>query len=434
VPYGKGTSVEGHVCAIDNRASVCLDMGEMTGIDFGDDGDIESDVDSDGGGVGSLQDGYVTVGAGVTRLELNEALRHTGMQFMVDPGADATIGGMVACGASGTTTVKYGPIRSNILSLEVVLPPGIIVPSTGTRASKSSAGYDLTSLICGSEGTLGVITKVTVKLHPIPDNLVAARCEFDSIRDAAGAVAALRVSRIDVERCELLDGPSLDAFYRYAVRGSGDGEKERNIEVTTEEEKGKPTLFFEFSGPTPIAVEEHVTLAKLICTSPEYCGSKFVLAQDESERRALWSARHKLYHACLALRPGSSGAVVTDACVPLSKLAEVMEATSRDVLEAGVVGPCFGHAGDGNFHCIMPLLEEGIEDEDYRARVELVNAELMRRTLEAGGTCTGEHGIGYGKLTYLEKEIGENGLEMMKMIKRGLDPQNIMNPGKVVVL
>lgn len=350
---------------------------------------------------------------------------------MVDPGTEATIGGMVACGASGTTTVKYGPIRSNILSVEVVLPPpsGIIVTSTGSTTLKSSAGYDLTSLICGSEGTLGVITNVTVRLHPIPENIVAARCEFNSVGEAAGAVAVIRASRIDLERCELLDGTSLDAFNKYYNGGS------KKVNRAMEEEmKAKPTLFFEFAGPTPTAVREHVTLTESICTSPDFNGSKFTLAQDETERMELWSARHKLYHASLSLRPGAAGAVVTDACVPLSKLAEVMEATARDVEEAGVIGPCFGHAGDGNFHCIMPLLEEhGEEEENYKARVDWVNEELMRRTLKVGGTCTGEHGVGYGKLKYLEKER-ESGVEMMKILKRGLDPFNIMNPGKVLML
>lgn len=384
------------------------------------------------------------------RIRLTKCLlmtcRHTGMLFVVDPGADATIGGMVgasfhhmqylgnqiisflshilhyyvACGASGTTAVKYGTTRENILGLECVLPDGTVA-KCGTRALKSSAGYDLTSLMTGSEGTLGIITNVIVKLHPIPEHVIAAVCVFDDLYQAADSVAAMKLCDVPVARCELLDESSVAAFNQYI--------QSRNESGSIEPLQVKPTLFLEFQGASAAAVEEQAVLSESIC-SGDYGGSNFRYTSAEAERKELWSARHNLYYASLALRPGAESAILTDACVPLSKFAELVSATAQDVKDLGVVGPCFGHAGDGNFHCILPVLQE--DSEEYLANVHRVNDNLIRRTLEAGGTCTGEHGIGYGKKKYLAKQYGPGGVHMMRMIKQGIDPLNIMNPGKVV--
>uniref|UniRef100_A0A7S1DAZ0 D-lactate dehydrogenase (cytochrome) n=2 Tax=Cyclophora tenuis TaxID=216820 RepID=A0A7S1DAZ0_CYCTE len=310
-------------------------------------------------------------------------------------------------------------MRENILGLECVLPDGTIA-RCGTAALKSSAGYDLTSLMTGSEGTLGVITSVTVKLHPIPEHVMAAKCVFENLKEAAEAVAALKLCNVDLGRCELLDETSIDAFNMY-----NEGKTTEKIEQM----EVRPTIFFEFQGPSGSVVEEQVRITQAICTE-DFGGSNFQCASDEEERRQLWSARHSLYYASIALRPGSTGAIVTDVCVPLSKFASLITATAQDVRDLGVVGPCFGHAGDGNFHCILPLLET--DTEEHTARIHKVNENLIERTLEAGGTCTGEHGIGYGKMKYLESQYGPGGVQMMRTIKQAIDPLNIMNPGKVI--
>lgn len=286
---------------------------------------------------------------------------------------------------------------------------------------KSSAGYDLTSLMCGSEGTLGVITNVTVKLHPIPDHIIAATCTFDTLSDAALAIMTMKYSSVPLERCELLDESSLEAFYKYATKTP-----ESNHTAT----QLKPTLFLEFAGSTEDIVKEQVNLTEHICN--EFGGSNFEYKSDETERRSLWAARHKLYFASLALRKGATNAIITDTCVPLSKLAAVLSATAKDVKDFDVIGSCFGHAGDGNFHCILPILAD--DDDDYTNRLYQVNENLISRTLEVGGTCTGEHGIGYGKIKYLSRQYGEGGVKFMQQVKSGVDPNNIMNPGKVVIL
>ena len=311
-------------------------------------------------------------------------------------------------------------MRENILGLECVLPDGTIA-KCGTRALKSSAGYDLTSLMTGSEGTLGIITSVTVKLHPIPDHVIAATCVFEDLFQAAEAVAAMKICDVPLSRCELLDESSVAAFNLY--------NQSRNKESGIESMEVKPTLFLEFQGASAAAVEEQAVLTESICTG-DYGGSSFRYTSAEAERKELWSARHNLYYASLALRPGSNDAVLTDACVPLSKFAELISATVQDVQDLGVVGPCFGHAGDGNFHCILPIVEG--DSEEYISNVHRVNDNLIKRTLDAGGTCTGEHGIGYGKIKYLEAQYGLGGVHMMKLIKNAIDPLNIMNPGKVV--
>ena len=404
IPFGVGTSLEGHVAAI--NGGISLDMSRFTSIDLPTDD--------------QLIDAHVRVGAGVTRLALNDALRHTGLQFMVDPGADATIGGMVACGASGTAAVKYGTMRENVLGLECVLADGAIA-KCGTNALKSSAGYDLVGLMTGSEGTLGVITSVTVKLHPIPTNVVGAVCCFETLHDAAEAVSTILLCGVPVERCELLDVSSIEAFNRYAATHGYEG---GDMEL-------KSTLFLEFSGVSAAAVDEQVQMTQSICRQ-DYGAADFRFTSNESERKHLWSARHKLYYAAINSRPGAKSALVTDACVPLSKFADLVTATAEDVKTEDVVGFNFGHAGDGNFHCILPLCED--DSEDYLARVHRVNDNLIRRTIEAGGTCTGEHGVGYGKMKYLPKQYGQGGVEFMRKIKKAIDPTNIMNPGKIVEL
>jgi D-lactate dehydrogenase (cytochrome) len=401
VPFGAGTSVEGHVCCL--SGGISLDMGKFTNIEL-------PQMDGD-----SLPDPIATVGAGVTRKALNEALRHTGMQFSVDPGANATIGGMVATGASGTTAVRYGTMRENILQVECVLADDeATIVRTGTKALKNSAGYDLLSLMCGSEGTLGIITSVTVKLHPIPEHVVAAVCVFQTLKEAAEAVATLKLCEVPVVRCELLDAPSVAAFNVYNKKGP-------NMEV-------KPTLFLEFQGPTEDTLQEQIRMTESIVD--DYGGSNFQFTADDEERKALWAARHSLYYASINLRSGATEAILTDACVPLSKFAELIEATAKDVEKLGVVGPCFGHAGDGNFHCILPFLPD--DPKEYMDKLHEVNSNVIRRTLEAGGTCTGEHGVGYGKIKYLEPQYGPGAVRMMKAIKTALDPHGIMNPGKVV--
>ena len=362
-----------------------------------------------------LPDPIATVGAGVTRKTLNYELRHTGMQFVVDPGADATLGGMVATGASGTTAIRYGTMRDNILAVECILADEqATIVKAGTKALKNSAGYDLLSLLCGSEGTLGIITAVTVKLHAIPEHVIAAVCVFESLKDAAQAVATLKLSEVPLVRCELLDAPSVAAFNAYQKEGP-----DREV---------KPTLFLEFQGPTEESLEEQVRMTESIVQ--DFGGSNFQFTAGEEERKSLWSARHTLYYASLNLRPGAKGAILTDVCVPISKFAELVEATAKEVQEKGVVGPCFGHAGDGNFHCILPVLED--DSDEYMAKLHEINNNLIQRTLQVGGTCTGEHGVGYGKIKYLEKQYGLGAVQMMKSIKSALDPHNIMNPGKII--
>lgn len=412
IPYGAGTSVEGHVCAT-TEGSISLDMGAFQKIVL----PREEDYDDDHEDEGTFPDPIATVGAGVSRKTLNEALRATGLQFVVDPGADATLGGMVATGASGTTAVRYGTMRENILELECVLAEGTIVNKIGTKALKSSAGYDLVGLLCGSEGTLGVITSVTVKLHPIPEHVVAAVCVFESLADAANTVAMLKFCEVSMVRCELLDANSVAAFNRST----------KNVKKMEE----KATLFLEFQASSEQALQEQIATTEGICTSDDFNGSNFQFTTNEEERKALWAARHNLYYASINFRPGSTTAFLTDACVPLSKFATIIDATAKDIEEANLVGTCFGHAGDGNFHCIFPISETK-ESEEYMAKLFAVHDKIIRRSIAAGGTCTGEHGVGYGKIKYLGDQYGPGAVQMMEMIKRCLDPNNILNPGKVV--
>lgn len=390
IAYGAGTSLEGHIQA--PNGGVCIDVSRLDQMVSEHPEDLDCRVQ-----------------AGMTRSAVNDALRHTGLHFPVDPGADATLGGMAACGASGTTSVRYGTMRDNVLGLSVVLADGTLL-ETGSRARKSSAGYDLTKLFLGSEGTLGVITEVALRLHPVPVCVEAATARFDSLEAAADAVQALLLHGVSVARCELLDATAIDAFNAYSKQS----------------QESCPSLFLEFNGPSSEAVAAHTELALELCE--EYGGRDIQRSQDEAERTQLWKARHELYYASCALKTNGK-AIVTDACVPISRLAELVKATAADVEAQGVVGPCFGHAGDGNFHCILVYNDD--DDADYLQRLNKVNANLIERTLAAGGTCTGEHGVGSGKKAYLLREKGESAIQTMRALKKALDPSGIMNSGKV---
>jgi len=389
VPFGAGTSLEGHVAAL--HGGVCLDMTRMNRI-------LRL----------SLEDMDVSVEAGVTRKQLDARLRPEGVFFPVDPGADATVGGMVATGASGTTTVRYGAMRENVLSLTVVTAQGRVV-RTRSRARKSSAGYDLTRLFVGSEGTLGVITEATLRVYPTPEAISSAVCSFPSLEDAVACVIRTIQLGVPVARIELLDDVQMDAVNRrsglaYPVA---------------------PTLFLEFHG-SPAGVAEQSEEVKRIAS--ELGGGDFAWATSEEERRRLWEARHASYEASLALRPGAKG-FVTDVCVPVSRLAQCVAEARAGVEEAGLLAPIVGHAGDGNFH-VCVLVDPG--DPEELARVQEFGERLARRAIELGGTCTGEHGVGYGKAHLLELEHGAEGVELMRSVRAALDPDGIMNPGKVL--
>ena len=412
IPFGAGTSLEGHVAALDG--GVCIDLMGLNKIEIMDDQQHQPSMDF-----------CVKCGPGVTRKQLNQALRHTGMQFMVDPGADASIGGMVSTRASGTTTVQYGTMRDNILALEAIFPTskdGEVV-KLGSLARKSSAGYDLVGLLCGSEGTLGIITSITLKLHPIPASTSSAVCSFDDIHNAANAVSALQQMGILPTRCELLDSTSIHAFIQYS-KTKKQFQNGNNIKMPV-----KPHLFLEFSGPSDVFVREQVSLAQSLLTE-DFQAIDFEVTSDETLRNQLWAARHELYYASLALRPGSNGAIISDVCVPFSQLSQIFAETVKDVEESNIIGPCFGHAGDGNFHCILPTIED--DSPEYMEKLLGVNERIVERAIAVGGTCTGEHGIGYGKIKYLNLQYGDGTLDIMRQIKKALDPKNIMNPGKIV--
>ncbi len=388
IPFGAGTSLEGHVMAL--RGGICVDMREMNRV-------LRLSID----------DLDVTVQAGVTRRQLEDKLLPEGVFFPVDPGADATIGGMVATGASGTMTVRYGAMRENVLSLVVVTPGGELV-RTRSRARKSSAGYDLTRLMIGSEGTLGLICEATLRLQPSPEALSAAVAVFDTLRAAVECVIAVAQEGIRVARIELVDERQVEATNRYA-----------QMDMTV-----APTLFLEFHGGEGEVVEQAGEVERVAL---EHGAREWRFAASESERRALWRARHDAYHAAKALRPGCT-VLTTDACVPVSALAEVLLATRADLDDNGLVGTMLGHVGDGNFHVTLLL------DPDDPAELDRAMAfhdRLVRRAIDHEGTCTGEHGVGYGKAPYLELEHGAAGVELMRAVKRALDPDDLFNPGKV---
>ena len=389
VPFGAGTSLEGHVNAI--RGGITIDLREMNNV-------VRVSVD----------DLDATVEAGVTRLQLHKALNNTGLMFPVDPGADATIGGMAATRASGTTAVRYGTMREIVLGLTVVLADGTVI-QTGTRARKSSAGYDLTRLFVGSEGTLGVITEITLRLHPVPEAVSAAVCAFESIKGAVETVIATIQLGVPVARMELLDEAQLDAVNKYS---------KTHYPVA-------PTLFFEFHSDSARHVADQVDAVQALAA--EHGGSGFQFATHLEDREQLWQARHHAMYAAVALRPGATP-WTTDVCVPISRLAECVVETKKDNEGAPFPICLVGHAGDGNFHLIYVLdPASAVELEEARR----LNERMVLRALAMGGTCSGEHGVGIGKMKFLEREHGP-ALEVMRTIKRALDPDNRMNPGKMI--
>jgi D-lactate dehydrogenase (cytochrome) len=389
VPFGAGSSLEGHIAAI--HGGVSMDLTRMNRVLRVSAPDLDA-----------------TVEAGVTHRQLNRHIRHTGLFFSVDPGADATIGGMTATRASGTTTVRYGTMRENVLGLTVVLADGRVI-AVGGRARKSASGYDLTRLFVGSEGTLGVITEVTVRLHGRPEALSVASCSFATLEGAVDTVIATIQLGIPVARMELLDDVQVDSVNRYAGF---------SYPVA-------PMLFFEFHGASTRSVEEQAEAVRAIAN--ENGGSEFQWATSDEERGRIWKARHEVYFANLALRPGARG-ISTDVSVPISALAECIQQTKEDLASASVLAPLVAHAGDGNFHLIIL-----IDPDDPRevAEAQRINERMVRRAQALGGTCTGEHGVGFGKLKYLQAEHGA-ALDVMRSIKRALDPGNIMNPGKLI--
>jgi D-lactate dehydrogenase (cytochrome) len=392
IPFGAGTSLEGHVNAI--RGGITIDLREMNKV-------LRV----------SAEDMDATVEAGVTRLQLNKALRNTGVMFTVDPGADSSIGGMTATRASGTTAVRYGTMRENVLGLTVVLPDGRVI-KTGTRARKSSAGYDLTRLFVGSEGTLGVITEVTVRLHPVPEAVSSAVCFFDSMDGAVDTVIAALQLGVPVARMELLDETQMDAVNRYS---------KTSYAVA-------PTLFLEFHSDTQAHVAEQAETLQALAA--ERGGHDFQWATLLEDRERLWRARHDTLYASLALRPNSR-AWITDVCVPISRLAECILETRHDNATAPFPISLVGHVGDGNFHLIYLL---NMADPSELAAASQLNERLVMRALRLGGTSTGEHGVGVGKMKYLEAEHGPAALDLMRTLKRALDPDNRMNPGKMLVV
>ncbi|MBL8985270.1 MAG: FAD-binding protein [Gemmatimonadetes bacterium] len=388
VAWGAGTSLEGHVAAV--RGGVTIDLSGMDRV-------IRI----------SPEDLDVTVEAGVTRKQLNEALKSTGLTFFIDPGADATIGGMTATRASGTTAVRYGTMRENVLGLTVVLADGRVI-KTGGRARKSSAGYDLTRLFVGSEGTLGIITEVTLRLHGVPAAVAAAVCPFATLEGAVATVIETIQLGVPVARIELLDELFMDAVAKQA------GLPYRAV----------PTLFFEFHGGSERGVAEDAELVKELAL--QHGGADFEWATDEGARARLWKARHEAYFAGLSLRPGAR-AMITDVCVPISRLAESMLETKRDANQSKVTAAILGHVGDGNYH-VAYLLDPNAPAE--LAEGKRLNDRMVERAIAMGGTCTGEHGIGLGKQDSLLREHGE-AVAVMRSIKQVLDPDGLMNPGKI---
>jgi D-lactate dehydrogenase (cytochrome) len=389
IPFGVGTSVEGHVLATDG--GVCIDLSRMNRI-------LEvnaSDLD-------------VRVEPGVTRKQLNAYVRDQGLFFPIDPGADATLGGMASTRASGTNAVRYGTMRENVLGATVVLADGRVI-RTGGRARKSAAGYDLTRLFVGAEGTLGIITELTLRLYAIPEAMSAAVCAFPSVTAAVDSVIEAIQCGIPIARVELLDALTVGAVNRYSKLGLSEA----------------PTLWYEFHGTTA-GVEEQAKQMQEIARA--HGGLDFTWATLPEERSRLWQARHDAYFACLQLRKGSR-MIATDVCVPISKLAECIADTQEDIARSTMPIPLFGHVGDGNFH--LMILVDPDSDADIEEAWEL-NTRLVRRAIAMGGTCTGEHGIGLGKREFLIEEFGAEAVGVMRQLKATLDPRNLLNPGKVV--
>ncbi len=388
IPFGIGSSLEGHLLAV--QGGVSVDVSRMNRI-------VRVNAD----------DLTVTVEAGVTREQLNREIRATGLFFPIDPGANASLGGMAATRASGTNAVRYGTMRENVLGLTVVTASGEVI-HTGTRAKKSSAGYDLTRLMVGSEGTLGVMTEVTLKLYPLPEAVRAATCNFPSIDAAVRTTIQIIQMGVPIARCELLDAN--------AIRGVN-----KHSHLTLQE---SPMLLMEFHG-SEAGVTEQSALVQEVAL--EHGGQAFQWASTPEERTKLWTARHQSYFAALQMRPGCR-CQSTDTCVPISHLAESINESVAEADAAGVPYWIVGHVGDGNFH-LSWLIDP--DDEQERATIERLGVQMVQRALRLEGTCTGEHGIGLHKMPYLVDEAGAGAVQMMRSIKHALDPKNIMNPGKI---
>jgi D-lactate dehydrogenase (cytochrome) len=391
IPFGIGSSLEGHVNAPLGGVSVDFhDMNQVLSV--------------------HAEDLDCVVQPGITRKALNEHLRDSGLFFPIDPGADASIGGMAATRASGTNAVRYGTMKDNVLAMKVVLANGEVM-TTARRAKKTSAGYDLTRLLVGSEGTLGVITELTLKLSGIPEAISGGVCPFPSVEDCCNATIQTIQSGIPVARIELLDALQVKAINLHSKLGLPE----------------TPLLLVEFHGSEASVAEQSERFGEI---AAEFGGGPFEWATRQEDRNRLWDARHHAAMSNFALRPGSQ-MIATDVCVPISRLAECVAQTQQDIEESRLVAPIVGHVGDGNFHLTLLI---DMDDADEVKRAKALNGRLVERALAMDGTCTGEHGVGQGKMKYLEAEHGPAGLAVMASIKRALDPQNIMNPGKIVAM
>jgi D-lactate dehydrogenase (cytochrome) len=387
IPYGVGTSLEGNIAAV--HGGICIDLSQMNRV-------LEVNRD----------DMDCRVQPGVTRKQLNRELRDTGLFFPIDPGADATIGGMASTRGSGTMAVRYGTMRENVLGVEVVLADGRVI-RTARRARKSAAGYDLTRLFVGAEGTLGVITEVTVRLYPVPEAISSAVCAFPNLQAAIDTVILTIQSGIPVARIEILDETMMDAVNRHS-----------RLDYAR-----RPTLFFEFQGTDAAVAEQSERVGEI---AREHGAGEFAWAVRPEERTRLWHARDNTLYAAMALRPGSR-ALITDVCVPISRLAECMTATRDDIDRSDLTVCIVGHVGDGNFHLLI-LVDPQAPAEIARAKA--LHDRMVMRALALEGTCTGEHGIGTGKIAFLQAELGD-AVAVMRQLKRALDPDGIMNPGKI---
>ncbi len=391
IAFGTGTSLEGQINA--PRGGVCIDVRDMNRVLAVHAEDLDCVIEP-----------------GITRKQLNEQLRDQGLFFPIDPGADASLGGMTATRASGTNAVRYGTMKDNVLALKAVLANGEVI-KTAQRAKKSAAGYDLTRLFVGSEGTLGVITEITLKLHGIPEAIASGVCPFPSVEAACNATIATIQTGIPVARIELLDELQVKACNAYSKLSLPE----------------QPMLFLEFHGTKASVAEQSEQFGEI---AREQGGGPFDWATKPEDRTRLWQARHDAYWAGRGLRPGAQ-AIATDVCVPISRLADCLVATQADIAASRLLAPILGHVGDGNFH--LTLLVD-LDDRDEVKRAEGLCQRLVERALAMEGTCTGEHGVGQGKMKYLAPEHGEQALAVMRALKQALDPQNIMNPGKIVAL
>lgn len=391
IPYGAGTSLEGHLLAV--QGGVSLDVSRMNQV-------VRINA----------EDMTVTVQPGILRKALNDAIKDQGLFFPIDPGADASIGGMTATRASGTNAVRYGTMRENVLALEVVTASGEII-RTGNRAKKSAAGYDLTRLLVGSEGTLGIFTEITLRLYPLPEAVSAAVCSFNTVADAVHTVIQTIQMGVPIARVELVDAGTIAMVNKHS-----------NLTL-----REAPTLMMEFHG-SPNGVKEQAEMVQDIAAEFEAKG--FEWADTPEERTRLFTARHNAYFAAIQSRPGCRS-ITTDTCVPISRLADCLLESMEEAKASEIPFFLVGHVGDGNFH-FGYLIDPSNDDE--RQRAEALNNALVRRAIAMEGTCTGEHGIGIHKQDFLREECGDGAIAMMRAIKQALDPQNILNPGKIFAL